>query len=43
MNLDMKGMGEAAGDGRVAGGREVMGVKSSYNLKVVLWKFIFLK
>lgn len=43
MNLDMKGMGEGAGDGRVAGRREVTGGKSSYNPKVVLWKFIFLK
>lgn len=26
MNLDVNGMGEAAGDGRAAGGREFMGV-----------------
>ena len=31
MNLDVNGMGEGAGDGRVAGGREFMGGKSHYN------------
>ena len=43
MNLDVNGMGEGVGDGRVVGGREVMGGKSHYNPKVVFWKFIFIK
>ena len=43
MNLDVNGMGEEAGDGRVVGERKVMWGKSHCYPKAILLKFIFIK